>query len=122
MFFLARFFNEGGFWMYPVLVAGGVAVLCGIVHAAIARGVTLGLALVPLVMILVFGGIGTVKGRRMTQAAMVNAPREMWGALRAEGYKEASRPMELATLLVVASLIPSIAGELRRRRQSSKVT
>ncbi len=113
-----RFFKEGGWWMYLVLLAGLTAVVGGLVHAISARRATLGLALAPLALVLVIGGIGTFADRAEVDSALALVSPKQKDKIRVEGYKEASRPIQLAVALAAVALLPFIAGEARRGRSS----
>lgn len=110
--------QEGGVWMYPVLVtlvlclgAGFVTVLLSVgaffvpvlklVSRIAAILVVLG-ALVPTVV----GGVGWMLGRSHVAAAVEHAAPEVQDEILARGYAEARRPLEFGTMSTMCALLP----------------
>jgi hypothetical protein len=104
------------FWILMLVLPGLVmSILHAIFRAQWSRWISLGI----IVLVLAIGLYGRHQGRTMTDGALdavVDASdRE---SLREEGYKEASRPIQLALIVDGILLVGFVIGELRRRARS----
>lgn len=112
---ILEWFHEGGYGMWVLL-----ALAAGLIPTALlyARGAdTLRLVTgIMLGLVLLGGALFTMQGRGMTEDAIVNVDPSQAELIRAQGYKEASRPIVFAIAIVVAGGIPFAIGEARRRK------
>src|SRR5437868_1561256 len=101
---MREFFLEGGGWMYPIALFGLVSVAAGATaFATRSRGTALaGLALAALVMLL--GVAGMMRGRALTDDAIAHVEPSIAEAIRAQGHKEANRPLQLGGPLALLGL------------------
>jgi hypothetical protein len=113
---ISDWFYEGGFMMYVVLLAGLIAIPLAIVHAAQPKRWSLAISGGFLVLVLASGAAGTLLGRmKVNQVLPLVAPDQV-EALKEQGYKEASRPIVFAAIVVGIGAIPFAFGEIKRKK------
>jgi hypothetical protein len=115
---MREFFLEGGWWMYPIAFFGVGGVAAGATAlASRSKGTAFaGLALATIVMLL--GVAGMMSGRTMTDDAVAHVSPDMAEAIRAQGHKEANRPLQLAGPLALLGLVLSGAAFAMAERSS----
>src|SRR5437868_5311096 len=98
------FFREGGGIMYPILLLGiGGLLVGGTAFGAKSRGAAVaGLALAAVTMLLGVGGM--MRGRMITDDALAMVEPTVREELRAQGYKESTRPLQLGGALALLGL------------------
>jgi hypothetical protein len=117
---MARLMHEGGptmFWIL-MLVLPGLALV--ILHAVLAHRWSLWTSLGVMALVLAIGLYGCSKGRSMTDDAIAsfeNVTLRDREEMRAQGYKESSRPIELALIVDGIFAVPVVIGQVRRRRR-----
>lgn len=116
-FSLADFWNEGGLWMFPVLLVGLVAVVSAAFSVA-ARNHGLALAaLLSSQLPLGLGAAGWAWNRRVVDQALAMVNPEDLATLMAAGYAEALRPLQLGgALWALSTPLALVALVLSRRR------
>ena len=102
------------FWILALVVPG---LAFSILHLILARGWTLWTALGVLALILAIGFYGRAKGREMTDNALATFEGGDREEIREQGYKESSRPLQLAGVVDGILVIGVIIGEIRRRQK-----
>ncbi len=113
---MARFFAEGGFWMYPIALLGLGAVVLGAVGlAAKSKGAALG-AMVCAALVTLLGVAGMMWGRMHTDRALAMVAPDFAEQIREQGYREANRPVQLAGGFVVLGALLGLAGFTRATR------
>jgi hypothetical protein len=117
MMTIARLMQEGGGFMYIVLVLALPALGLSVTHAAAAKRwsffVGLGLVVLPLLA----GAAGMLLGSMKVHAAIEFADPAHRAELLAVGMAEASLPLKLGAIVFGVGLVPLIIGEVRRRRR-----
>lgn len=113
---IVQWFYEGGTMMYVVLLAGLFALPMAIVHAAQPKTWSLVIAGVLLAVVLLAGAAGTMLGRKNVNDALQLVDAAQSDELREVGYREASRPITFAAILVALGAIPFAIGEIKRRK------
>jgi|CXWL01.1.fsa_nt_gi hypothetical protein len=113
---LVDFLREGGWWMYPVLAPGAsvipvAAMATMFKHRFIAFAATMDLALC-----VGLGIAGMLSGRRMTEQALAMVNPEDAAMIRAAGYAESMRPLQLAGIIAIVVLPLVLAAIARSRR------
>jgi hypothetical protein len=122
---MAVLIQEGGPTMLLLLALAAPAVGLAIAHAAVARGWSRWAAGSLFAIVISVSLAGTLLGRHRTDRAcddlaVSDRPIDFdLGELRARGYAEANRPVELGGLLAALCLVPLVIGELRLRRRSA---
>ena len=111
---IAIAFEQGGFWMWPILVVGLGTLGVAIAHAVSALRETwiAGICLVGVLVLL--GLVGTIHGIVTTFNAVAAVAPEHKTAILARGIDESSHNGWLAGILAGLALGPFIAGEVRR--------
>ena len=116
-FDLARFWLEGGAVMYPILLLGLVAETVAVV-ALLTRSSGVALAALALAALpLCLGVVGRAQGRRGTDQALAMVSPEHQEAIRAAGYAESERPLQLGGVLTLLTLPTAAAGFAVSRRR-----
>lgn len=113
---IVQWFYEGGAMMYVVLLAGLFALSMAIVHAAQPKTWSLVLAGSLLAVVLLAGAAGTLLGRSKVDEVLAVVSPEDREQIREAGYREASRPITFAAIVVALGAIPFAIGEIKRRR------
>ncbi len=112
--------QEGGGWAYAVALCAPVTLGAGLVHAIAAKPLTrvLWLGLLALPLALAWHGREEARGHVDAAVALltVHAPAQA-EPVRAQGYREADRNLQVATVVVALGLLPGLVGEVRRRRE-----
>ncbi len=115
---LLRMFQEGGWAMYGILLFGLPALGLATAHALAARKWSLIGSAIALVFVLVLGIGGTMLGRSRVDEALnyvaINA--ENAARMRAQGYSESNRPIQLAGIVAALGGLFFTVGEIRRRK------
>lgn len=114
---MTRLLHEGGptmFWILGLVMPG---LAFSILHIVLARGWTRWLTLGVMAVVLAIGLYGRAMGRLLTDDALEHFEGADHDALRAKGYEEASRPLQLAGVVDGVLAIGLVAGELRRRKR-----
>jgi hypothetical protein len=117
---MATLFHQGGptmFWILMLVLPGlALVILHAIFAAQWSRWTSIGV----LALVLAIGLYGRMKGRAITDEAVAQLEdtrdRE---EMRAEGYKESSRPLQFAGVVDGILVIGVLIGEIRRRRRQS---
>jgi hypothetical protein len=111
-------FKEGGPTMFLIIFLFTAALPLGIAAVVIGkRGPVV--ALVVVVGLIMLTGIGgMMMGRTATERAIPNVPADMADLLREKGYREASRPLQLAGLAALPLVVLAAAGWARAVRRS----
>lgn len=113
---LTRYFQEGGWSMYPIACLGVVGAFIG--FAALAsmfassRKLPIGLGLSALILGLMALGMsvfGTMQGRRATEEAVASVEPGYADEIRMQGYEESDNNLVLGAL---ACALPLLAGLL----------
>ncbi len=102
------------FWILALVLPG---LAFSILHIVLARGWTRWTALGVMALILAIGLYGRAKGRDMTDNALATYDGGNREEIREQGYKESSRPLQLAGVVDGILAIGVIIGELRRRQR-----
>jgi hypothetical protein len=113
---IAEFFNEGGFWMWPVSFFGMTAFALGVL-AVSSRNRTMTLSALGVSCAVVFLGVtGTMLSRmQVKQAVAMIKPTYRDGVLE-QGFKEANRPLQLAGgFALLGLLMGGVAFPLSKR-------
>src|SRR5687768_4998777 len=107
---MMRFFHEGGFVMWPILVIGlGAIALGAMALASKSRGMALG-AIIAAGVVMLLAVFGMLHGRSQVDRALQNVDPAYADQLRAEGRKEANRPLQLGGGLTALGLLLGVAG------------
>ncbi len=112
---IARWFIEGGFMMYVVLLVGVNAVAISVFHAVLVRKWSLIVSAACVIAMLLAGAAGTAIAKQRVEAAIAMVDPSMRAQLEEVGNREASRPIELAGILAVLPAIMIVTGEIRRQ-------
>ena len=110
---LFSMWQEGGFAMYPTLMFGLLAVVCGVASAIVGHRVLFGIALALTLLTMITASVGTVLGRRNVDEAVVHAMPEDRETITKIGYSEAMRPVQLGGGLMMLAFPLVIVGFLR---------
>ena len=102
------------FWILALVLPG---LAFSILHIVLARASTRWTALGVMALILAIGLYGRAKGRDMTDNALATYDGGNREEIREQGYKESSRPLQLAGVVDGILAIGVIIGELRRRQR-----
>ncbi|MBL8951791.1 MAG: hypothetical protein JNK82_13495 [Myxococcaceae bacterium] len=110
---MAQFFAEGGFAMWPIALVGLFAVILGGVGLGTrSKGAALG-ALGCAAAVTLLGVGGMMWGRMKTDEAIAYVEPRYAEELRAQGHREANRPLQLAGGFVVLGAALGLAGFTR---------
>jgi len=112
---LVRFFQEGGYGMYVVLLFGLMGVAAAAVYAARQermRWPAWGLAAACVVA----GALFMMQGRSRTDEAIAAVDPQTQEMIREAGYRESQRPLQLGLGLGVLVAVLAAAGEVKRRK------
>jgi len=115
--FVSTMLHQGGPTMFWILYLTGPALIVAILHAAMARGWSLIASLGAMALVLAIGLYGRHIGRELTDEYADRADRE-GDAQREAGYRESSRPLQLALIVSGLLVVPVAIGEIRRRRRA----
>ncbi len=106
---MIRFWMEGGFWMFPVLLFGLVSLTAAVLQLALARRAALGgLVVGALALTLALGLLGSFAGWTNAFAAVAMVDPDQKGAILAVGFAEGLTPTILA--LVLSLIVTPLAG------------
>ena len=112
---LVTWFQEGGYAMFAVAVAGLFLLAFGIGFALTCRK-WLGIAaLVSMALAVGMGVAGTLHGRSLTDSAVGYADPAEADRLRSRGYHEAGHPLEFGAVVGGIGLVLITTGEVRLR-------
>jgi hypothetical protein len=116
---LMEVFQQGGFAMYWILLLGLAAIPMGIVHAAMARKWSL---IVSAILLALIGGMavfGTMTSLHKVDNALTGLDLEpaLMAQMKAQGHKEAMRPVQFGGIVVALGGALLIVGEVRRRKK-----
>lgn len=113
-----RFWVEGGWVMYPVLMLGGMGAVCSLTSLFVHEKVVARVALLLLLGSFLVGAFGMMYNRRYVDVAVAAANPEYQALLREVGNKEAMRPLQLGgALLAVGSPLALVGLFLGGRRK-----
>lgn len=120
-FDLLRFWHEGGFTMYPILLlalAAEAAAVAGVVskNAKVAL-VALALATLPLTM----GVLGRAYNRTIVDQALAAVSPADHALLKEVGYAESDRPLQLGGVATLFTLPTAIAAYVLSRKREAPV-
>jgi threonine dehydratase len=112
-----RWFAEGGWSMWVLLLLALPAVAAGFAHLAERRRVTLYLGGGAVLLAVLVGVTGWMSGQEAVESALAGGAIDpaMVAQLRAQGEKEARRPLELAGAIALVAGLLVVGGELKRR-------
>lgn len=113
-------FRMGGWTMFVILASTCLVLPLSLVHAFFARGWSLAIALVGVVLPCCCGGFGTLDGRATVDAAVEHADPQYRQLLQDEGYEEASYPFMFGACVAMLGIPLLGVGEIRRIRRNSK--
>jgi hypothetical protein len=120
---MAVLIQEGGPTMLLLLALAAPALGLAVAHAAVARGWSRWAGWVVFAAVIAVAVAGTAMGRHRTDRALDGLAHTEVAAdfdadeLRARGYAEANRPVQLGGVLAALCLVPLAIGELRMRRR-----
>jgi hypothetical protein len=112
---IINYFHEGGYGMWVLLALAAGLIPTVLLYARGGESLRV-VSAVMLGLVLLGGAFFTMQGRGMTEDAIENVDPASRELIRDEGYKEASRPILFALIIVVAGGIPFAIGESRRRK------
>ena len=101
---VAMMFKEGGWTMYPVLLLGAAALPLSLLAAILKRALVTVIAASVLAFCVGVAAFGTLAGRRITDEAAATVLEADAEIIRAVGYAESMRPLQLAGILAVLAL------------------
>jgi len=106
---------EGGFWMYPILLLGLVAVALAALQLVLGNRVFQLAAVVVALAPAVLGVLGWMHGRSSVDNVLGMVTPEDRPRLQAQGYKEAQRPLQFGGAITGLCVPLLVVGAFRKR-------
>jgi hypothetical protein len=114
-----QFWIEGGWFMYPVALAGGMGVLVAIASLFLRDKEVARIAVLLILAGGLLGVVGNLYNRKHVEAAIVAVSPELQERVREVGLREAMRPAQLGGGLFAVGLPLAVLGlALAMRRKA----